>query len=117
MRGTLLETLARQGEDPGVDAFARDAAKRYLADSSSVDPSVVDAVLGLAARHGDAALFDEFQRRFETATVPPMRRRYLSALGAFDDPVLEARALDYSLTDAVRPTEGMGILRGAGGQG
>ena len=31
--------------------------------------------------------------------------------------MLEARALDYTLTDAVRPTESMGILRGFGGKG
>ena len=117
VRGNLLETLARDGDDAGVDAFARDAAKRYLADSSAVDPGVVDAVLGVAARHGDAALFAEFQRRFENATVPQMRRRYLGALFSFDDPALETRALDYSLTDAVRPTEGTGTLRAFGTKG
>jgi alanyl aminopeptidase len=117
IRGTLLETLARQGEDRAVDDFAGDAAKRYLADSSAVDPSVVDAVLGLAARHGDASMFAEYQRRFEAATVPQMRRRYLGALGGFDDPVLEERALDYTLTDAVRPTESLSILRSFGDKG
>ncbi len=112
MRGQLLETLARQGEDPRVDAFAREAASRYLADSSAVDPGVVDVVLGVAARHGDATLFAEYQHRFEAATVPQMRRRYLAALAAFDDSVLQVRALDYSLSDAVLPTEGMNVLRG-----
>jgi alanyl aminopeptidase len=111
MRGALLETLARAGDDRDVQAFADAAAGRYLADSSSVDPSVVDAVLGLHARHGDAVMFDELQRRFERATVPQMRRRYLGALGAFEDTALARRALDYGLTKAVRPTESMGTFR------
>jgi alanyl aminopeptidase len=114
VRGDLLAMLAGDGEDPAVVAFALGAARRYLADSSAVDPGIVDAVLGVAAQRGDAALFDEFQRRFESARVPAMRRRYLSALGSFDDPVLETRALDYSLSAAVRPTEGGTLLRGFG---
>jgi len=116
MRGDLLSWLARRGDDDKVSAFAQTAAKRYLADSSSVDPGVVDAVLNLAARRGDAALFDELQHRFETATVPAMRRRYLAALGAFDDPRLEGRALEYMLDDHVRSSESMTVMAGFAGK-
>jgi alanyl aminopeptidase len=117
IRGQLLGTLARAGRDEKVAAFARDAAKRYLADSSSVDPGVVDAVLELAARKGDGALFDEFRRRYETATVPLVRRRFLTTLGAFEDPALEAKALDYMLSESVPATEGMNLMRGFAGKG
>lgn len=116
VRGELLAAVAYQGRDARVMDFARDAARRYLADSSSVDPGIVDAVLGLAARQGDAALFAEYQHRFETTRVPLLRGRYLRAMGGFEDPALEARALDYTLSDAVLPTESMGLLRGYGGK-
>ncbi len=116
MRGQLLTMLARAGEDGKVEAFALDAAKRYLADSSSVDPGIVDAVLDLAAARGDGAMFTELQHRYESSTVPLLRRRYLATLGAFEDPALEARALDYILSDAVPVTEGMMIMRGFGGK-
>ena len=117
IRGQLLGTLARAGRDEKVAAFAQAAAQRYLADSSSVDPGVVDAVLELAARKGDAAMFDDFQRRYQGATVPLLRRRWLSTLGAFEDPALEAKALEYMLSDAVPATEGMSLMRGFGGKG
>jgi hypothetical protein len=105
MRGDLMRWLATRGEDEKVLAYARDAARRFLADSSSVDPGITEAVLSLAAKQGDAALFAEYQRRLEATDVPAIRRRYLGALGAFEDPALEAKAIEYAFSDKVRPTE------------
>ncbi|HTR97089.1 MAG TPA: ERAP1-like C-terminal domain-containing protein, partial [Candidatus Acidoferrales bacterium] len=47
----------------------------------------------------------DLRHRFETSEVPAMRRQYLAALGAFEDPTLRERALEYSLSDAVRASE------------
>jgi alanyl aminopeptidase len=114
MRGDLLRWLANRGQDEKVLAYAQDAAKRYLADSTSVDPGIADAVVSLAAKKGDAKLFDEYIRRLEATEVPAIRRRFLGALGAFEEPALQARTLDYSLSDRVRPTETFTILQGFG---
>ncbi len=116
MRGELLQWLARRGRDGRVMAFATQAAKRYLADSTSVDPSIVDAVLKLSASQGDAAMFEEMRTRYEHATVPALRRRFLGTLGAFENPALEARALAYMLSDAVRPTETFTVIQGFAGK-
>ena len=112
MRGDLLQWLARRGRDAQVMGFAQQATKRYLADSSSVDPSIVDAVLNLAASKGDEAMFEEMRTRYEHASVPALRRRYLASLGAFEDPALEAKALSYMLTESVRPTETFTVMMG-----
>jgi alanyl aminopeptidase len=114
MRGDLMRWLANRGQDEKTLAYAQDAAKRYLADSTSVDPGIADAVVSLAAKKGDAKLFDEYVRRLEVTEVPAIRRRFLSALGAFEDTALTARALEYSLSEKVRPTETFEILRGMG---
>jgi hypothetical protein len=114
LRGELLRWLAGRAEDEEALAFALAAAKRYLADSSSVDPGIADAVVSLAARRGDAAMFDDYVRRLEAADVPAIRRRFLAALGAFEDEALTARALDYSLSDRVRPTEMFTVMQGMG---
>jgi len=111
-RGELLRWLAIRGRDEQVRAFAESEARRYLADSSAVDPGVVDDVLAIAVSRGDAALFEEMQRRAQAANVPAMRRRYLATLGGFQDPALEKRALDYLLSEAVRPTESFSIMQG-----
>ena len=114
MRGELLRWLADRGQDDKVMAFAQSAATRYLADSTSVDPGIADAVVSLAARNGTAATFADYQRRLESTDVPAIRRRFLAALGAFKDTVLVARALEYMLTDKVRPTETFIIMQGVG---
>ncbi|MEO5988269.1 MAG: M1 family aminopeptidase [Candidatus Eisenbacteria bacterium] len=112
MRGELLQWLARRGRDAQVMTFAKQAAKHYLADSTSVDPSIVDAVLNLTASQGDEPMFEEMRMRYEHATVPALRRRFLGTLGAFEDPALEARALQYMLSDTVRPTETFIVIMG-----
>ena len=110
-RGDLLRWLAMRGRDEQVRTFAEGEAKRYLADSSAVDPGVVDDVLAIAASRGDARLFEQLQRRAEDATVPAQRRRFLSTLGGFQDPALEVRALEYMLSEGVRPTESFQIMQ------
>ena len=81
-----------------------------------MDPGIADAVLSLAARRGDAAMYADYQRRFESAEVPAVRRRFLGALGAFEDRALETRTLEYMLSDKVRPTEILQLLRGMEGR-
>ncbi|HEY6193792.1 MAG TPA: M1 family aminopeptidase [Candidatus Eisenbacteria bacterium] len=116
MRGDLLRWLASRGQDDKVMAFAQSAAAHYLADSTSVDPGIADAVVSLAAKHGDAAMFADYQRRLESTDVPAVRRRFLAALGGFEDPALVTKALDYMLSDKVRPTETFVIMQGLGGR-
>ncbi len=116
VRGALLGALASWGRDERVMAFADRAAERYLADSTSVDPGIVDVALAQAARHGDAALFETYRMRAESARVPAIRSRFLRQLGAFDDPALETRALDYLLSGSVQATEAYEVLAGFDGK-
>jgi hypothetical protein len=116
MRGELLRWLASRGKDEKAMAFAQSAAQRYMKDSTSVDPGIADAVVSLAARKGDAALYDEYVRRIEATDVPAIRRRFLAALGAFENEALTARSLDYMLSDKVRPTEMFVVMQGMGGR-
>jgi alanyl aminopeptidase len=105
LRPVLLGLVGDDGEDPAVRAEARRQSDALLADPSAVDESVADVALVLAARGGDRPLWDVFRARFEKAESPNDRARFLNLLGRFDDPSVARAALDYSLTDAVRPTE------------
>ncbi len=105
LRPRLLWWLGRYGRDAGVLARARALADSCLADPAAVDPSLVETALGLAAGDGDAARFEAYRQRFEQARTPLVRNRFLGALGAFRDSTLVERALDYTLTDAVRPND------------
>src|SRR5262249_52423499 len=93
------------GDDPRVQAYAKELAKAYVADPSRVDPSLASAALSVAAAHGDRALFDALRKRFATTTVPGERSRILAALGRFRDPALAEEALRFALDPGLRPQE------------
>jgi alanyl aminopeptidase len=111
VRPQVLTWLAKKGRDEEALAHAERLAKSFLVDRGSVDPSLVGAVLELSAIRGDAALFDEYQKRFEAATAPTDRGPLLDALGSFPDAALRERALAYALSAAVRPHEVFEIPR------
>jgi hypothetical protein len=56
----------------------------------------------IAATNGDAALFDQLQKVYETSTNPEMQVRALYRWRCSKTPQLEKRALDYTLSGKVR---------------
>ncbi len=109
VRPRLMQWVGRRGRDAKVVERARKLADAYLRDPASLDPSLVETVLRLSALDGDAARFAEYQRRFEQAATPVERSRFLNALGSFRDSTLIEKALDYTLSGAVRPNEMNGV--------
>ena len=59
-RGTLLQLL---DSDPSVQQRARALAEGYLANPTTVAPTLVDPVLGVAAYGGDAVLYDRYMAK------------------------------------------------------
>ena len=112
LRPQLLLWLGRDGGDPAVLAQAAKVTAAYLADPASVDPGVVGVALQLRALSGDRALFDEFKRRLEAATVPADRERFLAALGYFRAPELVDEALRFAAGGPLRPQEMFEIPEG-----
>ena len=116
LRPSLIGFLADEGEDRDVMEFAKEQAGAYLKDPSSVDPSLAGVVLSLSAFDGDQALYDDYRGRAENAKVPSERSRFLSTLGQFRDSVITRQALEYALSDALKPQE-LGIIpRGVSSQ-
>ena len=104
-RALLLRLLGDDGQSAPVFAFAESLGAAYRKSPASVPPSLVDAVMVLAARHGNQAMYDDYRQHFETATVPSDRALFLSGMGSFRDPKIQAAALDYSLNGPLRPQE------------
>ncbi|HUQ86895.1 MAG TPA: M1 family aminopeptidase [Vicinamibacterales bacterium] len=98
LRGTLIQLLSSDGE---VQQHARTLALRYLAESSSVPPTLVSPVLQVAAAGGDAALYDRYLARMQASMATPEEYyRFFNALAAFPDPALRDRTLGFALKDA-----------------
>jgi len=98
-RPRLVSWLGGAGRDGAVRGHAANLARSYLGDPASIDPALAGVALSIAAIEGDR------ERGFETATVPDEREIYLRALGAFEEPEIQAAALAYALGDTVRPTD------------
>ena len=63
----------------------------------------------LAARAGDAALYERYRRVIAEARTPQERRRFLLSLAVFRQPALVQRTLDLALTDEI-PTQDVAFI-------
>ena len=110
LRQSLLEFAAT--EDPVLAAEARRLAWRWMGRRNAIDPGLAGTVLMVAARHGDAALFDAMSAAAK-ATDDRLDRDYLlAALFSFDDPVLAQRGYALLLDPAFDIREVLTALRG-----
>jgi aminopeptidase N/puromycin-sensitive aminopeptidase len=101
LRADLFGLLGYYGKDPAILAEAGRIADSYIADPASVDPTLAQAALAVAAENGNAALFDKLQHVFETSTDPELQEGALRLLAQFEDPALVGRSLDYALSGKV----------------
>jgi len=102
LRGQLFTLLGFYGKDPVILAQAHELTEKYLADPASIDPTLRESALSLAARYGDAQLFDKLLHIWETSTNPELQTDALRRLAVFQDPKLVARALDLAVSGKVR---------------
>ncbi len=109
-RATLIGTLGTAGAAPEVVAQARAALDAALDGRGTLEPTAAGAIIGVAARRGDAALWDALNRAAQQATSPLDRERYLFALARFTDPALIDRGLQLTLGDRVRSQDTARLL-------
>src|SRR5262249_3164247 len=102
LRATLIHTLGVTGNDAQLAATARAALDRTLQGGSALDPTLARSIIDVAARFGDASLFDALLAASDRATSPDERYRYLYALADFRDPALIDRALELSIGPKLR---------------
>jgi aminopeptidase N len=108
-RAALLDLVAQVGGDAEIIAAAAARCDTYLKDSRSLDPNLADGIVHLAARDGDAALYERFGKAAEHAETPQARRRMLVAKTSFRNPELIDRTLQELLSDRVE-TQDVAIL-------
>src|SRR5258705_49768 len=102
LRAALIGTLGTIGGDPEVVAASRAALDRALGGGRPLDPSVAEAIVRVAAEHGDAKLYDALMAASDRVTSPDEHYRYLYAVAGFRDPALIDRALQYSRSPQLR---------------
>ncbi|HEY3940859.1 MAG TPA: M1 family metallopeptidase [Acidimicrobiales bacterium] len=104
LRSLLLGTLGTIGDDLAVRAEAArrfDAAHRPGpgAPPEAIDADIEDAVLGVVAAQLRPGDYDLCLARYRNPATPQDEVRYLSALAAFEDPVLAAATFELAITE------------------
>jgi puromycin-sensitive aminopeptidase len=108
-RAALVRLVGGIAEALPVLGEARRRLDAYLADRSSLEPNLADAVAGLAARVGDEALYDRYREVAGAARTPQEQRRFLLSLPAFRTRDTIRRTLRSLLTPEV-PTQDVAFL-------
>jgi aminopeptidase N/puromycin-sensitive aminopeptidase len=101
-RAVLFRSLGNIANDPEVIQQARTLVQQYMKDSGSVDGTLASAVIAVAARHGDAELYNQFKAQMKDAKSPEEYYRYFYALAEFPQTNLIQQTLDWTLTPEVR---------------
>jgi aminopeptidase N len=110
-RATLLALVGITGNDTDVQKKAREMALQYIANPSSISPTLASTVLAVAAVGGDAALYDQYLAQLRKATAQPeLYYRYFTALSSFADPALVKRTLELAISPEVRSQDASTLL-------
>jgi aminopeptidase N len=102
LRALLAAALARAGDEQAI-AEARARFTRYLADPSSVSPSMLNFVTIIAGRYADASTYDAMVKRVMNSTNDEERNRVRRALESVQDPALAARTLRLAISPELPP--------------
>jgi len=101
-RSILFRTLGNVAQDPAVIQEANILVQQYMKDPTSVDATLGSAVISVAARHGDAELYQQYKAQLQKVKSPQQYNRFLYGLGEFPQPALIKQTLASTLTPEVR---------------
>lgn len=110
LRGLLFRILGGTGADPDVIRESTRLARQYLHDPDSVDPTLARTAVKVAARYGDAALFDEYLAAMQGVKSPEQFYNLGEALAAFRNPQLAERVLQLSVSPQVRNQDAARVI-------
>ncbi len=110
LRTQLIETLGALG-DPDVVAEAKRRYAAQLRDPSALSGPLRRTVLGVVARHADAATWQQLHAAAKAEKTPLVKDELYALLASSQDGALAGRALELALTDEPGATNSAGMIR------
>ena len=112
-RASLLRGVGGLARSPAVVAEASTRVARMLEHGrDALEANLLDGAVAIAARAGNASLFENLKAAFPAEPDPATKRRYLMALTAFEDPALTAQARSLLLEGGVPMQDVAGYVHG-----
>jgi aminopeptidase N len=102
LREALLGALGFLGDDDWALGEAKRVADAWLTDPMKTEADIARIAIPLAAKRGDAGLFDRLVGVMKNPKTPEMRLIALSGLTAFEDPKLIERTLGLTLDRTIK---------------
>ena len=106
----LLFAALGDAKDPAVLAEAKMLSDRYIADQTSVSPSLAPYALYVAATNGDLELYDKLLALRASSSNPEVQETSLFLTTHFSDSALIARTLDSVAVGQMRNKDGATML-------
>ncbi len=101
VRFHLLRILGGMGDDPEAIRRSTRLAEQYLENPESVESGLAQIALGIAARNGNADLFDRYLAAMRKAHSPEQIGNLAFGLTNFQDPQLVRRWLQVVVSDEI----------------
>jgi len=102
LRATLVRALGKIAHDRAVIAKAREVVLSELEKPGTVESTLLNDAVPVAALSGDVTLYEKYVARSRAASDPEEQHRYMYALADFSDPALVRRTTDYIVGPEVR---------------
>ncbi len=100
LRGMTISSLGIAGHKPTIDK-ALSLFSMFMK-GKAIESNIRSAVYAIAARNGNADVYNFFLKRYKSENEPEEQRRSIQVLGAFSDAGLLGKALKLSLSNEVR---------------
>jgi alanyl aminopeptidase len=102
LRESVLGALGTLGNDDWALREAKRVADEWLADPATTEADLARIAVPLAAKRGDASLFDRLANALKNPKTPEMRLIALAGLTGFEDASLVARTLALTLDGTIK---------------
>ena len=97
------------GHDPKLIQFSRELVQKVL-NGHNADSTLLGEAMVIAARNGDAALYEEFMKRVQNPKSPEDYLRFFKTLGYSQQPELIQRTLQYAVSPQVRTQDALFVF-------
>ncbi len=105
LRPQLLSLLAKEGKDADLINTAQKNAKQYLKSPESVEPSLAEVYLRIAAHYGNQQFLEETRKTLSNTSDPQRRTKLLNTLGSFDEAKVQQAAMDLILDENITASD------------
>jgi alanyl aminopeptidase len=115
-RRSVLSAMGAIARDKRTLEEADRYAGRWLKDPASIPADTASVAVPLASLRAGVPRLDELRAAAKSAKEPEDRMLAIRAMGMFDDPSVQGKALDLALTDELKLSELVYLFRSVAGR-